>query len=324
MAFKSIDDLNFRSPNHFPNPVYTFESNPVSLSKIELGRALFYDPILSLNNSISCASCHSPFNAFSHTDHSLSHGIYDSVGTRNSPALFNLAWQKNFMWDGAINHLDVQSLSPIHHPKEMASSINKVVEKLKKDRFYKKQFYKSFSDSTITGQHVLQSLSQFQLSLVSADSKYDKVKNKKEYFSKKEERGYQLFKANCNNCHLEPLFSTYDFASNGIPIDKSLQDYGRIKVTNLKKDSNLFKIPSLRNLSFSYPYMHDGRFSSLRQVLNHYSDGIKNNEQSLNHAKSMSFSSNEKTDLISFLMTLNDTSFVFNTKHQFPKVLLSK
>mgnify|MGYP000253444937 FL=1 len=133
MAFKSIDDLNFRSPNHFPNPVYTFESNPVSLSKIELGRALFYDPILSLNNSISCASCHSPFNAFSHTDHSLSHGIYDSVGTRNSPALFNLAWQKNFMWDGAINHLDVQSLSPIHHPKEMASSINKVVEKLKKD-----------------------------------------------------------------------------------------------------------------------------------------------------------------------------------------------
>lgn len=322
MAFKSYDQ--FLSPDHFPEPVYSFESNPMDSSTLELGRALFYDPILSLDNSISCASCHSPFNAFSHTDHELSHGIYDSIGTRNAPALFNLAWQKNFMWDGAVNHLDVQALAPIHNSKEMASSINEVLEKLKNDGFYKQLFYNAFSDSAITGQNILLSLTQFQLSLISADSKYDRVIMQEAYFSQQEKRGYEIFKSNCNGCHSEPLFSTYDFASNGIPIDSTLKDYGRVQTTHRKKDSLLFKIPSLRNLSFTYPYMHDGRFSSIRQILNHYSDDIVNNDLGPQHARRMPISSDEKTDLLTFLLTLNDTSFVFNAKHQFPRILIAK
>ena len=118
-------------PLNFPAPTYNFEENPLDSNKIEKVRVLFYDPILSKDNTISCSSCHSPYNAFSHTDHDLSHGIYDSIGTRNAPALFNLAWHSSFMWDGAINHLDMQALAPINHETEMGETTKNVVNKSK-------------------------------------------------------------------------------------------------------------------------------------------------------------------------------------------------
>jgi cytochrome c peroxidase len=324
MAFTNYNDFQYFVPNNFPKPVYSFQNNPIDSNKIELGRNLFYDPILSLDNTVSCASCHSPFNAFSHTDHKLSHGIYDSIGTRNAPALYNLAWQKKFMWDGAINHLDVQALAPIHNSSEMASSIIEVKGKIQNDKYYRQLFYQSFGDSNITGQNILKALSQFQLTLVSANSKYDKVLDGKAIFSLQEKKGYKLFLASCNRCHLQPLFSTYDFASNGLEIDTLLKDIGRMKISQNRRDSMLFKIPSLRNLSFSYPYMHDGRFSSLRGVLDHYSIMIKNDRLGINDSMTRPFKSDEKTDLIAFLLTLNDTSFVFNPKHQFPRDLMNK
>jgi len=315
------DNHFFNPPDYFPKPVYNFEQPPLDSNKIELGRILFYDPILSKDNTISCASCHSPFNAFAHTDHDLSHGIFDSIGNRNAPALFNLAWQKTFMWDGAINHLDMQALAPISHPSEMGSNINEVIKKLNESKAYKELFLNAFQDSTISTSKILKALSQFQLTLVSSNTKYDKVKMGKETFTEQEKNGYQLYKNNCASCHSEPFFSNYNFENNGLPIDQTLNDMGRYVITQNENDKRKFKVPSLRNLSFTYPYMHDGRFMTLKEVINHYTSGIEYSETlSLQFNKSIELSSNEKVDLISFLLTLNDKDFVFNKKHQFKKI----
>ena len=321
-SFVLIKDNHFLNPpDYFPKTVYNFEHPPLDSNKIELGRILFYDPILSKDNTISCASCHSPFNAFAHTDHDLSHGIFDSIGNRNAPALFNLAWQKTFMWDGAINHLDMQALAPISHPSEMGSNINEVIKKLNESKAYKELFLNAFQDSTISTSKILKALSQFQLTLVSANAKYDRVKMGKEVFTVQEKNGYQLFKKNCASCHSEPLFSNYNFENNGLPIDPTLNDLGRYVITENENDKAKFKVPSLRNLSFTYPYMHDGRFMTLQEVINHYTSGIEHSETlSSQFNESIELSSNEKVDLISFLLTLNDRGFVFNKKHQFKKI----
>ena len=307
----------FYAPSYFPKPIYNFKENPLDSATIELGRILFYDPILSKDNSISCASCHSPYNAFAHTDHDLSHGIFDSIGNRNAPALFNLAWQSSFMWDGAINHLDVQPLAPISHASEMASSINEVIEKLSASDHYKKLFAKTFKDSIISSSKILKALSQFQVTLVSANAKYDRVQLGKDQFTFQEENGYKLFQNNCASCHAEPLFSNYNFENNGLPMDPVLNDLGRYNVTLDETDKLKFKVPSLRNLSYTYPYMHDGRFDKLNEVLTHYTT-----EFAINNSlkKQITLTSNEKVDLIAFLLTLDDKEFVFDKKHQFKKI----
>lgn len=319
-AMSHSDKGELSYPDNFPEPVYNFENNPLETDKIELGRKLFFDPILSKDNTISCASCHSPYNAFAHTDHDLSHGINDQIGIRNAPALFNLAWQKSFMWDGAINHLDMQALAPISSETEMGESIENVTAKLQRSPFYPKLFFRAFGDSIVTGEHMLKAMSQFQLTLVSANSKYDKVQLKAATFTEQEANGYEIFQAHCNACHTEPLFSNYGFANNGLPIDTTLNDFGKAEITRLTSDSGSFKIPSLRNLSFTYPYMHDGRFNKISQVLNHYMNGISHsNNLSEALKKPIEITPNEKTDLTAFLLTLNDTAFVFDPKHQFPK-----
>ena len=316
----TTNQISFDIPENWPAPNYDFSKNPLDKNKIELGRFLFYEPMLSHNGVVSCASCHSPFSSFTHIDHSLSHGIYDSIGTRNSPALINLAWQKAFMWDEAINNLDMQALAPISHPSEMGSNIQEVVSKLNNNTFYKVLFYKAFNDSEATGERTLKSISQFLLTLVSANSKYDRVLKGDESFTAQEQNGYLLFKANCSSCHKEPLFTSGEKANNGLPLDTTLNDFGRMKITHNSSDSLLFKIPTLRNIEFTYPYMHDGRFKKLSDVINHYTKGIQ-------HSKTLAaqlnnpivLSSNEKVDLISFLLTLSDKEFVFNPRFQYPR-----
>lgn len=320
MAFKSLKENVFITPKNWPKPHYNFIKNPLSESKIELGRVLFYDPILSKNNTISCASCHSQYTAFTHVDHSLSHGIDDRIGTRNSPTLMNLAWHSSFMWDGAINHLDMQALAPISHPDEMGEKIETVVPKLQASKNYRSLFYKAFGDSMITGQHTLKALSQFMLTLVSANSKYDSVMRKQTEFTAQEKNGYVLFQKNCASCHAEPLFTNLQFENNGLAVDTTLNDYGRMKITKNKNDSLKFKVPTLRNIEFSYPYMHDGRFKRLSDVLKHYTTGI-------HHTKTLAkqleqpilLSSNQRVDLTAFLLTLTDKEFLFNPKYSFPK-----
>ena len=319
-AFQIAKEPLFSVPVNWPKPAYDFSKNPLSSQKVELGRALFYDPILSKNNMISCASCHSPFTAFTHVDHDLSHGIDDRIGTRNSPALMNLAWHSSFMWDGAINHLDMQALAPISHPDEMGEKIESVVLKLQQLKNYRSLFYKAFGDSLITGEHTLKALSQFMLTLVSSNAKYDSVMRKQAQYTPQEKNGYALFQKNCASCHAEPLFTNLQYENNGLAVDTTLNDYGRMKVTKNKNDSLKFKVPTLRNIEFSFPYMHDGRFKTIAAVLKHYTTEVKqSNTLSVHLQKPLILSSNQKVDLTAFLLTLTDKSFLFNTKHSFPK-----
>jgi len=323
-AFVIIEHIEFPIPKGWSKPVYDFKSNPYSNEKIELGRSLFYDPLLSVNNSTSCASCHSPYNAFAHTDHQLSHGVFDSIGTRNAPSLMNLAWQKNFMWDGSINNLNEQAMTPLSHPSEMGESIVHVLSKLNNKIYYRTLCANAFGDSLLTKERLLKSLAQFEVSLVSADSKYDSVIRNEANFTEQESNGYKIFKTNCAACHQEPLFTNNSFKNNGLALNPALQDFGRMKVTNLSKDSLSFKVPSLRNVEYSFPYMHDGRFTKLSEVIKHYTSPISNDPNIAEELKKrIELSSSERVDLIAFLLTLSDRKFVFNPQHSFPKQLLN-
>ena len=318
LSFAQHDDL-FIVPKNWPKPIYNFTNNALTKSKVELGKVLFYDPILSKDNTISCASCHSPFSAFTHIDHALSHGIHDSIGTRNSPALINLAWQKTFMWDGAINNLDMQALAPITHKAEMASDIKALVEKLNTIKLYKHLFKDAFGDSLVTGEKTLKAISQFLLTLISSNAKYDLVMKKQEVFTSQELSGYRLFQKHCNTCHKEPLFTTNEFANNGLSIDTLLIDYGRLIITKNPSDSLKFKIPTLRNIEFTFPYMHDGRFKELSQVMTHYTSQIQRSTTlAIELKQKIILTSNEKVDIIAFLMTLSDREFVFDKRFADP------
>lgn len=321
-AFSTIDIVPFEKPKDWPDPVYNFDKNPLSEAGIELGRHLFYDPILSRDSTISCSSCHLQYTAFTHVDHDLSHGIEGRIGTRNSPALTNLAWSTYFMWDGAINHLDMQALAPVEHKTEMDNDIKTLIETLQDSPKYQALFKAAYPDGKITGERFLKALSQFQLTLVSSNSKYDKVMRKEEgfVFSEQEEKGYTIFKRHCASCHSEPLFSNYEFKNNGLAVDTTLNDYGRMLISKNPKDSLLFKVPSLRNIEFSYPYMHDGRFNKLHQVVKHYTNGIQDSPTLAKELKEkIALSSEERTDLVAFLLTLTDKEFLFNPAYSFPR-----
>jgi cytochrome c peroxidase len=321
-AYKAINEYRFTVPHGWPKPIYDFSKNPLTVEKTELGRALFYETLLSRNNTVSCNNCHSQFTSFAHIDHALSHGIDNKTGTRNAPALMNLAWQNTFMWDGAINHLDMQPLAPISKENEMNSNMDSVVRKLQQTRMYPLLFYKAFGDSIITGEYTLKAISQFMLTIISANSKYDNVMRKQTAFTAQENSGYKLFKKNCSSCHTEPLFSNYQFENNGLSMDTTLNDFGRVKVSNKPSDSLKFKVPTLRNIEFSYPYMHDGRFKRLSEVLNHYTSGIAQSKTlAIQLQKPIILTSNEKVDLIAFLLTLTDKEFLFNSKYAYPRQL---
>lgn len=309
----------FFVPKGWPEPVYSFENNQLSESKILLGRALFYDPVLSDNNTISCSSCHLQYTAFAHVDHKLSHGIFDRIGNRNAPALVNLAWHSSFMWDGAVNHLDMQPLAPISNHNEMGSNIESAAERLRKKEIYMSLFKSAFGDSAATGERILKAMSAFMVTLISCDSKYDQVMRGEAVFDEKESKGYKIFKTNCAGCHTEPLFTNLHFESNGLPVDSVLNDVGRMKVTGNAADAFLFKVPTLRNIEFSYPYMHDGRFSTIRQVLDHY------DSDATSHFKNkITLTSSGKVELTAFLLTLTDKKLLFNPEYSFPKEVLLK
>ncbi len=301
-------------PQGWPKPTYDFSKNPLTKEGFELGRQLFYDPILSRDNTISCASCHLQATGFTHVDHALSHGIDGKIGTRNSMTLMNLAWSKNFMWDGSVNHLDMQPLGPLSNFVEMDENLPHVLEKLNNSTKYKMLFYKAFNDSSATGQRVLLAFSQFIVQLNSYNSKYDKyVRNETGGdFTEQEKNGLQLFRTHCASCHTEPLFTNQNFEKNGLPIDTTLNDFGRMLLTRKREDSLKFKVPTLRNIQFTFPYMHDGRFKKLREVVNHYASSGK-------LANPIVLNSNEKSDIIAFLLTLTDNDFLFDKRFGFPR-----
>jgi cytochrome c peroxidase len=311
--------IYFEVPKGWPKPNYDFKNNPVSEEGFQLGRKLFYDPILSRDNTISCASCHLQATGFTHVDHDLSHGIDGKIGTRNSLALMNLAWSKDFMWDGGVNHIEVQPLNPITSPFEMDESLEHVVQKLQQTQDYPDLFERVFGSSKITGQLTLKALSQFVVMLKSSNSKYDQVIRKETSFTEQEQKGYDLFKQHCASCHQEPLFTSDQFEYNGLAVDPTLNDIGRMKISGKKEDSLRFKVQTLRNVQFTYPYMHDGRFKTLTEVIKHYNTLSRNNLLPKELAELMNLSDNDRVDIVAFLKTLTDNEFLFNPKYGYPK-----
>lgn len=311
------EDIRFVRPKGWPKPVYDLSKNKITDAGFKLGRKLFYDPLLSKDGTISCANCHTQLNAFTHVDHGLSHGINGLKGTRNSLALSNLAWNTSFMWDGGINNLEVQPLAPITSPTEMGTTLAAIVSRLDSVSHYRPLFYKAFGDSTITGQRVLKALAQFIVMFESFNSKYDKYVRKEPGgdMTAEELHGLSLFRTHCESCHKEPLFTNYTFQNVGLTPDPELNDYGRMKITNDPKDSMKFKVPSLRNVGMTYPYLHDGRYRSLRQVLDRYTNGIVlTSSLAKELRKPIVLTNKDKEDLIEFLHTLTDNSFLYDSR----------
>ncbi len=298
-------------PSGFPDPVYKFADNPLSKEGFELGRKLFYDGRLSIDGVHPCSSCHQQIAGFGTYEHDRSHGVYNSHTLRNAPVLFNLAWSNSFHWDGEFNSLKEEAAQPINGHVEMGESFQGVISKLQDDSEYRKMFKEVFRYPFIKPEYILQSLAQFTGYLVSADSKYDRYKNGATTFTIQEESGYQLFKAKCAICHKEPLFTDYSYHNIGLPIDNGLQDYGKIRMTGKKEDSLKFKVPTLRNVNISSNYMHDGRFNTLAQCLNHYRTGVQQST-TLDPLliNGISLTNAETADIIVFLKTLTDSSFL--------------
>ena len=307
-------------PATFPPPQYNFKNNRLTEEGFALGRKLFYDGSLSIDGNFSCGSCHQQYAAFSTFDHPLSHGFNNQFSSRNAPALFNEAWQKEFNHDGGINNIEVQPLAPITAHNEMSETIENVVSKIRKDTSYNRYFKAAFGDKSVNSQRILKALAQFTVSLVSADSKYDKVKRGEASFLPYEQHGYELFQTHCTGCHPEPMFTDYSYRNTGLPKDSSLNDMGRMKITNDPRDSLKFKVPSLRNVAVSSPYMHDGRFWFLSQCIRHYRDGIQNSKtlDSL-LIKRIPLSEKDIVEINSFLRTLTDSAFLKNQRFADPE-----
>lgn len=302
---------SFYVPEGFPAPVYSFQNNPLTQAGFELGRKLFYDPLLSRDSTISCGSCHQQAVAFANADHRVSHGINGLIGKRNAPALFNIAWIPLFMHDGGINHLEVQPLGPIANPVEMDEDIGNVVAKLKRNSAYPPLFAAAFGSDTITSQRMMRAMAQFMGTMISANSRYDGYRTGKSTLSASEMNGLALFRTHCESCHREPLLTDYQFRNNGLD-SVFFRDTGREHVTQNPADSGKFKVPSLRNIALTKPYMHDGRFETLQRVLDHYASGIRQSStlDPLLAGGNLPLSAQDKADIISFLYALTDNSFV--------------
>lgn len=309
----------FVRPANFPEPVYKFERNPITSEVFELGRQLFYEPRLSRNNTIACGSCHILSAAFTHHGHDVSHGIDDRLGIRNPMPIFNMAWQKEFFWDGGVFDLDMSPVNAITNPVEMDESVSNVLSKLRKDFDYQQRFKKAFGSEGITDERFFKALSQFMLMAISANSKYDQVMRKENgvSFTDAEKKDYLFYQNNCSRCHTEPLFTDRDYHNNGLSPNHA-HDIGRDTVTLNHNDRYKFKTPSLRNLSYTGPYMHDGRFLTLDRVLEHYRNGMVDSKtldpgfRKADGTLGISMSDEEKANLLAFLKTLNDASFVNN------------
>lgn len=301
--------------------------NPQTKEGIALGKRLFFDNILSANGTKSCASCHSPQNAF--TDNTpTSLGIDGIAGTRNSMPLFNMAWNYNerFNWDGKALSLETQAIEPVENPIELHSDWENVVARLQAHPDYPELFNLAFNTPTITKELTTKAISQFERTLISANSKFDNYLQNQAVLSPQELNGLDIFmredKGDCFHCHgnpNNPLWTDNDFHNNGL--DSQFTDLGLGAVTGDPSDNGKFKSPSLRNLAYSPPYMHDGRFSTLDEVINHYSEGLQNSPTIDPLMKKVDeggvqLTDQEKADLKLFLLTLTDPSFIANPDFQ--------
>lgn len=317
-----------------PVPVLPSD-NPLTVEKVKLGRMLFYETLLSLDNSISCASCHVQEDGFS-DKHVLSIGVGGSLGKRQAMPIFNMAWHTNgFFWDGRAELLRHQSLKPIQDALEMKETLENVILKLEGRGEYRNQFTRAFGNDEITAEKISFALENFMFSIVSDNSKYDQFLMGNATLTESEERGRQLFfaeynpffpeesGADCAHCHSGNNFENDEYRNNGLDAETAITDIGRQSVTGDVADKGKFKIPSLRNIEMTAPYMHDGRFQTLEEVVDHYNSGIQNSNSVdpaiyFTSSTGLMLDAQEKADLVNFLKTLTDYTFLSNPEYQSP------
>lgn len=311
-------EIPLEIPPGFPNFNPAIEQNRPTKYGVALGEKLFHETKLSGNNTISCASCHHPAKAFA-DNVPQAVGIHGRVGLRNTPPLQNLAFMQFYNWDGNKLSLEKQALVPIITPEEMHSSILEVIGKLQKNGGYKKLFAQAFGDGNITADRIYRSLAQYQYTLISADSKYDRVlRGEGERFSAREESGYRIFQQKCAHCHAEPLFTDQSFRNIGFPVNPNAEEAGRARVTGRQEDYMSFRVPTLRNAALTAPYGSYGQFATLREVLDYLDNGVReeNNLDPLlkSNGNRIALANHEKDDLIQFIYALTDSSLVSHAK----------
>ncbi|MFT4750382.1 MAG: cytochrome c peroxidase [Neolewinella sp.] len=322
-------------PEHFAKILYP-EDNPTTLEGLALGKQLFYDPILSVDSTISCSSCHLPELAF--TDgRSVSVGINGRIGKRNSPGLANIGYlHQTLFWDGRADDLETQALHPVADPNEMGGSWPLLISKLRRNENYWPAFQRTFGLIEIrelTPDHVGKALAQFQRSLISSDSKYDRVERGEADFTEVEKLGHAIFfdladepdpefhglpTGECAHCHIPPHFTNQRFFNNGLDEALLLEDFkdiGRALVTGSVYDNGTFRTPGLRNVALTAPYMHDGRFNTLKEVISHYNSGGQYAENRNANIFKLGLSPDQEGALVAFLHTLTDSSFVNNADY---------
>ncbi|MGB0432173.1 MAG: cytochrome-c peroxidase [Bacteroidia bacterium] len=317
-----------------PEPIIAAD-NELTVQGVKLGRMLFYDKLLSADGTQACASCHMQEFAFTDTAR-FSIGIQGKKGKRQAMSVFNMAWHGNeFFWDGRSHLLRDQALLPIQDELEMDEELDNVVQKLNEDVDYRNQFKRAFGTDNITPEYIALALEQFMNSIVSADSKYDKYLAGSYELTESEARGMKLFNteynqffpeesgADCQHCHSGYNFENDMYMNNGLDTDGEFSDLGREIVTNDAADRGKFKVTTLRNIELTAPYMHDGRFNTLEEVIDHYNEGIKASstlDLALEQTRytGLMLSEQDKKDLIAFLKTLTDNSLLTNPKYNSP------
>ncbi|HEY1196062.1 cytochrome-c peroxidase [Flavobacterium sp.] len=330
-----VDPYKLEYPDYFGNRISIPEDNPTTKQGVFLGRMLFYETKLSSNQTISCASCHQQKLAF--TDgKAFSDGINNVPTKRSSMSLANLLWVRNFFWDGRAKGLEEQAKFPLNDPHEMGAYLEKAVLELRKTKVYPPLFKEAFGTSEINSEKITKAIAQFERTLISANSNYDQYLKGEYKPNQQELNGMELFMnspqpeknirgANCSQCHGTPKMYMELFHNNGL--DSEPKDIGREELTGMPNDRGRFRVATLRNIALTAPYMHDGRFKNLEEVLDHYNEHIspskslsislKDRSNNLN-GKDLGLTANEKSDIISFLKMLTDSTFINDPKFSDP------
>lgn len=341
----SPQPYELKIPEKFSKNITIPANNPLTVQGVELGRMLFYEKRLSGNNTMSCASCHKQEKAFT-DDRRFSIGIKNIAGTKNSMSLANLLWTNHFFWDGRAASLEEQALIPIQDPIELHQSLAEAVQKLQETEIYPPKFRLVFGSEKITAENIAKAIAQFERTLISANSKYDKYLRDEYKATDLELQGIELFfthpipqanlrGGNCGDCHLQITTSGdrngfRGFHNNGLDTDQRL-NIGLQAVTRNPADRGKFKAPTLRNIALTAPYMHDGRFSRLEEVLDHYDQHVRMSETLdplIREASNEPFPSpsepklyltaKEKQAILAFLQMLTDEEFIKNPQFKNP------
>lgn len=305
-------ELSINIPVDFPQVTNSFYTNKPTKYGVTLGEKLFHEKRFSADNTISCASCHIKSSAFA-DNNVQAIGIEGRIGLRNTPPIQNLAFMRFYNWDGSKLSLENQPIVPIITHEEMDSSILEVIRKIQNDGSYRELFQKTFGDENITPERIYRSIAQYEYTLISANSKYDKVKRNKATFTENEMKGYQLFQQKCATCHSTELFTDQSFRNIGFPINTNSNEAGRARVTGSMDEYMSFRVPSLRNVEYTAPYGSFGQFATLKDVLDYFDNGVIDADNLdpvfKNNGNRILLTEQEKEDLISFMKTLSDLEF---------------